>query len=446
MGEKGLKLIVRKANDLVEAKSSLTVAERKAMAVAIAFIKGLDGSQAVAEIEFETLKKVLEKDGEIKVDRDFRKELRKVLHRLKSKKELALIEIPKKNLVVWLRENGKEEWIERLGLAESEKGYVICGVIDDISVSPDKGKIEIRFNRFITPLVLELKRRYTTYELKYIMLLDRKHSTALYELFKKNEKLGKFKIEFSRLREILGVADKPTYKVWNDFWKKILKPSIEEINEKTDIEVKVETQKGAYGRVEALVFTIKNKRKHHSSILEVVKQLAEDKALEVSPKELAEVLLSLERLNPATALWFMLHYPEGEPRLYAWEHIKMTEQNAKIKYPDRYLESLIRDKDESLDWLLDQRTKDTIKEELKKLVEKGEKGEKPQTDREMEKLLNRLEEIKPLVRLYYDQIAQYFGTDNLREFLNDLIEKGDKERLEEFIAFVETLEKAPSLN
>jgi len=54
--------------------------------------------------------------------------------------------------------------------------------------------------------------------------------------------------------------------------------------------------------------------------------------------------------------------------------------------------------------------------------------------------------LSPFLRLYYDQIAGYLGTDDLKEFLNNLIENGDKEKLEEFIAFVETLEKAPSLN
>jgi len=311
----GEKLVVRKANDLVEAKSQLTAIERKAMAIAIAFVSRIDGAQAVAEIKFGVLKKALEGEWGREVDREFRRQLKNVLERLKSKRELALIEIPIKNYVAWLRENGKEDWLKKLGLEGDGDGYILCGVIDDIKVSPSAGKIEVRFNRFISPLVVELKRRYTSYELKYLMLLDHRYSSALYELFKKNEKLGSFKMELDRLKKILGVEDKPTYKIWGEFWKKILKPALEEINEKTDIRVEIEKVRGNYGRVEGIIFHISRKKEALTSRItprRLLEILASDKALNVSVEELAEALLSFERVNPAVAIWFLLHYPKGD--------------------------------------------------------------------------------------------------------------------------------------
>jgi len=150
--------------------------------------------------------------------------------------------------------------------------------------------------------------------------------------------------------------------------------------------------------------------------------------------------LTLKRVNPAIALWFVLHYPEGEARLYAWKHIQLTEASKDIKHPDKFLESLIKDKNPDLDWLLDQRTKDLIRKELKKILgrenqpPKGEKEKSVENDREMEELLLQLEEIKPLMQLLFDDIQKEFKVDNLRDFLKSL--EKDKELLKRVIDFV----------
>jgi len=78
-----------------------------------------------------------------------------------------------------------------------------------------------------------------------------------------------------------------------------------------------------------------------------------------------------------------------EARLYALEHIRLTEQNGKIKHPDKFLESLIKDKNPELDWLLDQRTKDLIYEELEKIA-----GRELQKQKELEKLITEITELK----------------------------------------------------
>jgi hypothetical protein len=52
----------------------------------------------------------------------------------------------------------------------------------------------------------------------------------------------------------------------------------------------------------------------------------------------------------------------------------MTETNPAIKDADRFLVSLIKDKNPQLDWLLDQRTKDLIRKELEGLA-KAEKSD-----------------------------------------------------------------------
>ena len=150
------KLIVRKANDLVEARTHLSLAERKAFAIAIAFTREVVGTNAVSEINFNVLKKVLSDEISVKVDKEFKRRLKRVLENLKSKRELALVEIPVGNYIQWLKENNKEKWIKKLGLEElGEDGLILCGVIDSIAISSKENKIIVKFNPYITPLIID---------------------------------------------------------------------------------------------------------------------------------------------------------------------------------------------------------------------------------------------------------------------------------------------------
>ncbi|RTZ61343.1 MAG: hypothetical protein DSZ31_00450, partial [Gammaproteobacteria bacterium] len=161
---------------------------------------------------------------------------KEVLKGLKGKKELALIEIPVDKYKELLLENNKKEWIEKLGIDELQNGVIYASVIEDVVISEDKSKVFVRFNRFITPLILDLKKRYTLYELKYILFLSVQYAPALYEFLKKNEKLGEFKISVEKLREILGATAK-SYIFWTRFEERVLAPAVEDINSKTDISV-----------------------------------------------------------------------------------------------------------------------------------------------------------------------------------------------------------------
>ena len=107
--------MVKKANDLIEARAYLSMPERRAFAVSVAFVKRVvDNVYGEAEIDFEVLQRVLEPEG-LKVDKYFKKRLKEVLKGLKEKRELALIELPLKRYKEWLLENNKRDWIEKLG-------------------------------------------------------------------------------------------------------------------------------------------------------------------------------------------------------------------------------------------------------------------------------------------------------------------------------------------
>ena len=441
------KLLVRKANDLIEARNYLTTAEKKAFAIAVAFAeKIVNEVYGIAEIDFDVLRTILEEEN-LKVDKHFRDRLRRVLKGLVSKRELALIEIPINKYKEWLKENNKEDWIKKLGLEEYNEGFIFCGVIDDIVLSEDRKKIVVRFNRFITPMVLELRKRFTVYELKYVLLLSTQYGPQLYELLKRNEFLGSFVIEVEELKKFLG-ADTPGYKYWTQFYERVLKPAIEDINQKTDLSVQMEFTKGLHGKVNKVKFIIKPKRflENPSKIRKLVTNLVssfQQGGEDITLGEFAKTLLSLERVNPAIVIWFLLHYPEGEARLYAWEHVRITEENSKIKYPDKYLESLIRDKNPDLDWLLDQRTKDLIRKELEKIVQPEKKEELPKEVSEkvnIKEIMDRIvEKVKGLNEKYKHELKTTLGVDNFKNYLLELARKKNVKKLKEVEQLVDKL-------
>jgi len=428
------KLLVRKANDLIEARSYLSTSEKKAFAIAVAFANKIENEvHGVAEIDFDILQEVLEGE-EIKVDKHFRNRLRKILKSLVSKRELTLIELSVAKYKKWLKENSKEDWIEKLNLKNYEEGYIFCGVIDDVLVSEDKKKVIVRFNRFITPMVLELRKKFTVYELKYLLLLTTQYGPTLYELLKKNEFLKDFVIKVEELKKLLG-ADTPGYKYWSQFYERVLKPAVEDINKHTDLIVSFEPLKGPHGKVVKVRFEIKSKKyllepnKLAKVILEIVNSFNET-GEDLTLQEFATVLLSLERVNPAVALWFLLHYPEGEARLYAWKHIQLTEASKDIKHPDKFLESLIKDKNPDLDWLLDQRTKDLIRKELKKLAEKETKT---QEQSELDLLIEEIENLKFSMLPYEGEIAKELGIDNIEKYLDTLVKERNIKELKQVL-------------
>lgn len=102
-----------------------------------------------------------------------------------------------------------------------------------------KGKILVQLNSNLKKYLLDLYGHYTQYEIFNILAIKGKYSIRFYELFqsyftdksiKKTEKI----IELSELKKLLLAEN---YKDYKDFKKRVLIPSIQEINNYTDLTV-----------------------------------------------------------------------------------------------------------------------------------------------------------------------------------------------------------------
>ncbi|SDN47364.1 Initiator Replication protein [Fictibacillus solisalsi] len=97
-----------------------------------------------------------------------------------------------------------------------------------------KGYVELEFSPKLKPYLLQLKEKFTTYQLKNIVQLRSSYSIRIYELLKQYEHIGQRTFSLHDLREVIGIS--PTkYKLFGHFKDKVLNLSQKELKEKTDL-------------------------------------------------------------------------------------------------------------------------------------------------------------------------------------------------------------------
>jgi len=110
------------------------------------------------------------------------------------------------------------------------KGYNCMSTCEYVEGS---GYIEAKFNDDMRPFLLQLKRRFTQYNLQSFMQLSSQHSMRIYELLKMREGLRFLRISVEELREILCCEH--SYNRFTDFKRWVIENAREELKEKADI-------------------------------------------------------------------------------------------------------------------------------------------------------------------------------------------------------------------
>jgi plasmid replication initiation protein len=140
--------------------------------------------------------------------------------------------------------------------------------------------IKLNINQELDPVFFNIKNLgYIRYRLKYVIELKYKYDIKLYLLFKLHEynKPYIFKISFSELKKEIECTKKSynEYKAFNQF---VLKPSVQRINDFTDINVTYRKSR----KDEDILFTISRKTKDK---LKAMKKKNELEKLEQKAKE-----------------------------------------------------------------------------------------------------------------------------------------------------------------
>lgn len=141
-------------------------------------------------------------------------------------------------------------------IINTEDEEIITGWLSSIRYIKDSGTIELEFSERLVPYLLQLKSRFTRYQIKNILYLDSKYGIRMYELLKQYEVIKKRTITLVDLKKILMIEDK--YDDFRNLDRIVIRTSLKEINEKTDLNITY--KKNKKGRsIDSLTFFIESK-------------------------------------------------------------------------------------------------------------------------------------------------------------------------------------------
>ena len=472
MEKKGKSLRVKEPNLLIEAKQKMTREELLVWLwclVNAKFISDRDGNPLTLE-QVDQLRKRKEiffassyvSLSELKqrfpdyFSKDKIKYFQKILKGLEKK---IVFEVNYELYKQTLEELGFEYFLEKLLKRTNPTKYFGIATIMAVALGENNDLLVV-YTPFVAPLLVLLKKWFTIHNFEEVLFLERKPSIVLYRLFK--EKLGLKRSEFELdIQNLADLFDLKKIDVRN-LRRKYIEPAVKEINEKTRLKVEAEpVRRGRGGKIVGFRFRVEEEPRLEEATTKdlvenfdvlkkwfkkTIEQLAEELSLhkQVSPAEIAQSLLSLERINPAVAIWFLLHYPKSEAKLYALEHIKWVDNHRKLELPERYLKHAIQTPKKELQFLWDQRVKHaaiSILEELKKEWEEKQEQEPKEpepkeTESEQEEIEIRnpvvgilareiLSEVENLSEEEKQDLKQELGVDSFRDYLKKLILTGD---------------------
>jgi plasmid replication initiation protein len=106
-------------------------------------------------------------------------------------------------------------------------------IIDEAKYHYGEGKISISFPEKLEPFLCELHGQYTQYRIGQVSSLRSAHSIRLYELLIQFRKTSERLITIKNLRNWFRLEKK--YKQYGDLNKWVIKPSVDELNAKTNL-------------------------------------------------------------------------------------------------------------------------------------------------------------------------------------------------------------------
>jgi len=131
------------------------------------------------------------------------------------------------------------------------------------------GLFTVRIDKDLKPYLLQLKKRFVKYNLKYVLQFESQYSIRIYQFLKEYEKLKKRYFDVEELQDLLQVPK--SYRRYDNFKRKVLEVAEKEINEHTDLFITFEEEKKGR-KVVRLIFRIftkvqndKNNDKHDFS-------------------------------------------------------------------------------------------------------------------------------------------------------------------------------------
>jgi plasmid replication initiation protein len=201
-------MIAMQHNNLVEAKYSMTLQQKRIMIWLVSQIKPDDIDFKEHTLSIKELIEICQLSGESSY-----KEIRNITFSL-IEKGIRIIDITDPN-------NKREIQVSWLSSADYYQG-----------------KVKLSFSPKLKPYLLQLKEKFTAINVIDLMQFKSVHAIRIYELLKQYQDIGERVLSLEEIKDCCGVSDK--LKQYGELKKRLLLIAQREINEKSDIHIKFE--------------------------------------------------------------------------------------------------------------------------------------------------------------------------------------------------------------
>ncbi len=132
-------------------------------------------------------------------------------------------------------------WDAEITIREDGKQTRIRWIQKDIQILDGEGAVTIVWTEEVLVYISQLKSRFTTYKLRQVAELQSGHSIRLYELLMQFKSTGERIIYLEDFKSSMGISD--TYPSFKELNRRVIKSSIAELNQRSDLIIKYETIK-----------------------------------------------------------------------------------------------------------------------------------------------------------------------------------------------------------
>lgn len=286
--------LVVKHNDLIEAKYKLNLVEQKIILYTVSQLDRDENNFKLVQVKISDIAELIGNE----------------IHRYTEFKKIAN-DLMDKKVVLSNRPNLDMRW-----LASSE--YI------------GEGIIELEFSEKLIPYLLQLKQRFTRYEIKNILSMKSSYSVRIYELMKQYETIGKREFELIEFKRCLGLKADEYSRIY-DFERFVLKVAKEEINRDTDLIIDYEKKRKGR-KIIGFLFIIKPRDTEKQIYIEFLNEFYDIKDMQ-NKMGLAE-----EKLNPKQIMAIYEKAIEriGNEDINPFEYIRLNYLNIKDKARNSY--------------------------------------------------------------------------------------------------------------
>jgi plasmid replication initiation protein len=143
---------------------------------------------------------------------------------------------------------------------DKEGNFIQASFISSAKYFKNKGIIEITVSYLLRPYLINLREKYTTFQLVSSLILSSKFAKRIYMLCSQWKSIGRTrKYSIDELKHMLNLKDpvtnKEMLKNWSQFKEKVLDISVKQINTYTDIHINYRIEKKGR-KIEYIIFDV----------------------------------------------------------------------------------------------------------------------------------------------------------------------------------------------